>query len=832
MSFLCAFLAGCGGGGGGSTPASTPAYPRTAPTAAVLNAPDDVDYAARKAEFAAGGEYNVSWKRINDPSIDGTDRHLDRINAAAAYARGATGTGQTIAIVDSGILQTHREFSGSGKVTKKTDPGYYPTDRDKFHGTAVAALAVGNRDGGSGLNMHGVAFDARVHFTEIRLGESDGIYRPYKLENHSDLDDRSDAKKFSEIIKTAQAANAAIVNASFGVNGAISQYDWREVRSRLGHTAAALAQASTRDADKVIIVWAAGNAGGHELPDSGKPVFDSPELRSGLGAYFPKELQSHVLAVVALDQDGTIASYSNRCGIAKSFCLAAPGSAIVSAGRYSDTSYTADLSFSPTGLFYGTSFAAPLVSGSLALLRQYFRGQLGNTELVDRLLATANRKGIYADSAIYGHGLVDLDAATAPVGALMTGLPGDPGSRPLADSGITASGGAFGASLQRQLADVEMVGFDALGAPFFQSAGAYVAPPVRVRNHTDGIEREVQNLPLTASPWVNSGAKLSLAMGRDGRITEARFAGLADGWWLSYGHHAGQALGLYTDSSVHDINRVDYRMDDTGSAVKREFGDPLAFTAPYLSLVRHGPGIGWSNSWRGGGLGFALMHGTPQFDGYQNPGGERGIGALLDYRLRGRFNSPGLWLQAGVVREADGFLGTRPRGAFGAARATTTFAGVNGTWALGSAHNRDVRGASWRLLASAYLGHTRSRVGHSLLRDAGTISSSTFSVGVARASLWRHGDWFGLQLSQPLRVERGNLALRLPTGRTRYGQVLHKDYDVNLAPTGRSILARTTYRLLVAGDALTTNVGVEHQPQHQSGRGIQRFIRLSFEKRF
>ena len=65
----------------------------------------------------------------------------------------------------------------------------------------------------------------------------------------------------------------------------------------------------------------------------------------------------------------------------------------------------------------GTSFAAPLVSGSLALLKQLFP-TVGNYELVNRLLVTANKTGIYADSSIYGQGLLDLNSATRPVGNL------------------------------------------------------------------------------------------------------------------------------------------------------------------------------------------------------------------------------------------------------------------------------------------------------------------------------------------------------------------------------------------------------------------------------
>ena len=161
-------------------------------------------------------------------------------------------------------------------------------------------------------------------------------------------------------------------------------------RKGFKHTAKELAQAGIPDADKIIVVWGAGNNG-----------YTSTGLISGLGVHFP-ELRKHVLTVVAVDKNGKIKVDSkekwdwgsNQCGRAQSFCLAAAGP-----GHYARPRHK---SLGPEGYkpFEGTSAAAPLVSGGLALLRQYFsvdnedgtrNYQLGNTELVERLLATAYR---------------------------------------------------------------------------------------------------------------------------------------------------------------------------------------------------------------------------------------------------------------------------------------------------------------------------------------------------------------------------------------------------------------------------------------------------------
>ncbi|MDA7972850.1 MAG: hypothetical protein MPK10_09880, partial [Gammaproteobacteria bacterium] len=367
-------------------------------------------------------------------------------------------------------------------------------------------------------------------------------------------------------------------------------------------------------------------------------------------------------------------------------------------------------------------------------------------EPAPRLLATADRTGIYADSDTYGHGLVDLDAATAPVGALMTSLPGDPNARPFAGGGFSLRGGAFGAAMQDALAGVKVAAFDQLGAPFFFPAARIAQAPraraATLREHSVEVG-EAQN------------ARLSLFTAGGAPHVEA--ARLRSGnWWLGYGNHDG---GMESAT----------------------FHMPSAFASPYLQLVRDGPGLGWSGKLPGGaGLGFALMHGAPQFANFaeQNDGeNHRDLGALFEYRPR-----DALSLQLGAVREADGFLGAHARGDFGRAGAGTAFAGVQGDW------DAPRSWGDWRLRASAYLGGTRADIdGDGMLRGARGIVSSAFALGAARASLARRGDRLGLRLSQPLRAERGAAHLRLPAGRTRFGEVVHRDHKVELAPSGRNL---------------------------------------------
>ena len=200
----------------------------------------------------------------------------------------------------------------------------------------------------------------------------------------------------------------------------------------------------------------------------------SVEFFPGLPVYFP-ELRGHFISVVATGEDGRIAWISNRCGIAAEWCLAAPGDNMRLAyfGPHPDNNSP---NHRGTYTHFGAIYAAPMVTGGLVVMKQYFRDQLSNTALVSRLLETANDRGIYADSAIYGHGLMDLGAATAPVGtaSFALGERVDGAASPAAQTRV-GLGGAFGDGLTQAFADREVAAFDTLGAPFWYSLDSFAS---------------------------------------------------------------------------------------------------------------------------------------------------------------------------------------------------------------------------------------------------------------------------------------------------------------------------------------------------------------------
>ena len=146
--------------------------------------------------------------------------------------------------------------------------------------------------------------------------------------------------------------------------------------------------------------------------------------------------------------------------LAKDFCISAPGENIT--GAYVTNEYPVNDYY---GTGSGTSFAAPFVSGAIALLTEKFRGQLTGQEILQRIYATANKEGVYSNSDIYGQGLLDLKKAIEPVGQTYFISPITNQITNFSKANIFLSSPLFG-NLQSMDDKLVLTYFDELGAPF------------------------------------------------------------------------------------------------------------------------------------------------------------------------------------------------------------------------------------------------------------------------------------------------------------------------------------------------------------------------------
>ena len=810
-------LAGCSSGGGGqqdssggtTIPPITTNQDNSAPpwSSFSAQAQDPDDFATLVSEFETD-----EYRGMNG---------LEMINASSAYARGATGEGVRIGVIDSGVYEEHEEFArGTGDKVTFAGSDYSDdrprTDEALGHGTIVAGVIAANRDNnnfGSGFKMHGVAFDASIDAYEIPLGSGGGPYDPLEIGDVNFSTDNYFATRF-----TTMANRNQIVNMSFGFSGVITAYSAAEIESAFSTSLDALRQSNKSRGSRSIFVVAAGNAW-NDLDEFGNVVdASSPELLPGLPYLFP-ELKDHMLAVAAVDSSGEISFFSNRCGAAADFCLAAPGGGDAN----SDGEFGSDEIIwgpspppedgEPDRDYYagtlGTSFAAPLVSGSLALLKQMFPS-VGNHELVNRLLTTANKEGIYSDSSIYGQGLLDLDRATRPVGAtaVATGASLDSGLVPVGESSINTFGGALGSSLQAQLADQTLVVFDEQGFPFLQTADRLItsAPlqsPASRLNHSTGQLENGSKVQL-GTGYVTAGYSTNPAdpiqpdyfalQSRDSRGIE-RFAGLNanPGWFF----------GLYADSFVSPATT------DNDSS----------FAAPWLRFARNGWSSGGALALGDGKFRMGVFEGSASWNRFQPVSEHRGNGAMLEYQLPTRQLS--LSIQSGFVNESDTFLGTEFGSALGQMeKSETFFAGING--------HLQIR-ENWQGLFALYSGTTDSGLNSGLLELDNAIASSAWSLGLSGHSIWQRNDRFTVYLAQPLRIEQGQASLQLASGRTIDRQVIYQTVAIDLQPRGREQQLEMNYQFAWGRATATARAEYIHQPDHNIHNSSYSEVTLSLQ---
>ena len=317
------------------------------------------DYRARisdivQAEDEPGRRLPVRPQNTVSDTDYSRQTYLDYLNMSTVW-NSYTGSGVTVAVIDTGIDTDHPEFAGriseysynatQDKIVKDwlTEDGSYDwslVEDEQGHGTAVTGVLAANMNSGS---VVGVAPNVTI------------------LTIKAECDAMGAFKRTSDLVFGLYYAierDVQIVNMSFGVY--INNY-FAE--------AAQLAY----DSD-VICVASAGNDATASLC---YPAADE-----------------HVIGVGALGEEWTLAGYSNY---GENSDLVAPGS-----------TYTT-LAGGSYGTMRGTSFSAPLISGALALYAQSDRYTTFE-EVTQLLYASCYDLGELGNDWEYGFGAPDLSA--------------------------------------------------------------------------------------------------------------------------------------------------------------------------------------------------------------------------------------------------------------------------------------------------------------------------------------------------------------------------------------------------------------------------------------
>jgi membrane-anchored mycosin MYCP len=307
------------------------------------------------------------------------------------------GSGQTVAVIDTGVSR-HRLLPHLVPGGDYVSAGDGTADCDG-HGTIVAGIIGASPDPGDAFE--GIAPDAAI----IAIRQSSNRFRA--------ADDPSgigfgDVDTLAMAVRTAADMGATVIN--------ISTVACLSAEDELDDRALGAALAYAVDVKNVVVVAAAGNVGSPGQCSDQNPTTDP--LRPGRPNWSdvktvasPGWYDDYVLTVASVGRDG----------VPSPFSLAGPwvDVAAVAEGVVSldpDGEGLIDKLGDDESPISGTSYAAPVVSGVVALLRSR-SPELTARQVMQRIEDTAHRPSAGWDPVV-GHGTIDaLAAVTAGPGS-------------------------------------------------------------------------------------------------------------------------------------------------------------------------------------------------------------------------------------------------------------------------------------------------------------------------------------------------------------------------------------------------------------------------------
>lgn len=704
--------------------------------------------------MAVPTQYNTTEFRRSD----GPGQH----NAHVAWAAGHTGAGVTIAVVDTGIDIDSPEFAGRlAADSADLYPSRNHLDATTDHGTNVALVAAAARNG---TGVLGVAWQAQVLAIRADEPNSCNSDNAASTTDCSFLDD-----DIARGIDYALAHGARVINLSLGGEGGAN---------------VAVEQAVARaTAAGVLVVIAASNDGLPGLEDFAKEV-----IAVGNGA---------VLVVGAVDENYAMADFSNRPGPDTQFFLAARGDSVCC--QYRDGQLYVD----PEGFIYlysGTSFATPQVSGAAALLADAFPNLTGQ-QIADILLRSAFDAGAVGADAVFGRGILDINRALQPLGT--TTLAGTGTSLTLGQASGTLSpamGDALAAvGLPTLVLDEYARAFTAeLGGSFQSAAGRsplHSALAGQQRQFSGGGAGAAVAFTVDASGAAQA-LRLTSGESEQARVLAARVAlQLSPSTQLGFAYAQG-ADGLVAQLQGHERPAFMIAGSSLGDAGLWQGSDGAVALRHRLGqwglTVSAESGQTWSTG---------IERRAAALRGVRQAADLASIGVALDRRFGSLDTALGLtWLG-----EEASLLGAQFQPGLGLHGADTLFLDFSAGWSMGT---------DWRLGASLRQGQTRARSG-ALVASGSRLTTRGFALDLQRRNVLARGDALALRLSQPLRVEGGQLGLSLPSS-WDYATLSAQStlHWLALEPSGRELDAELAWRGPVWGGDASTSFYWRRDPGH------------------
>lgn len=652
-----------------------------------------------------------------------------QLKAGAAYELGLTGAGTRIAILGAPVDPNNPELAGRlvdagedfGTILRDDGAGgttllARPADSfvyDQRQESDMAAVAAGARDY---YDFMGVAPEAQI--VSFRIDQ---------------IREAADGTRTGQSSSSGWSSNARAIEAGldqgirlFAQAGGLASHspatDAAWYRSQPGFSQFQAAN-DRAGRDGALMIYAAGDDGASTAAN---------------WLLVNDDNRRNIMLVGAVDADNVILAGSARAGLAKDNYLVAPGSWYTTGAGGSRQALT------------GTAYAAASVAGAAALIMERWP-QLRGEEVADILFSTATDLGDSGVDPVYGHGLVDLEAAMQPQGAQL-------GSG-LRESAIAVTGAVlpegFGTSgLAGALSSVTVL--DAFGRDYQASLGGLVA--------------SVPSIPSLAS--------------RVEALTTDRMAGFATSRLsVSFSYHVRQFAGregvdgpqtsLGSAYLAGAAGRFDWQL---GLRTSLATGQGALGLAPVEDgLAAYAPGADRN-------IGFGMGVGRGRI-GLVAASGAHGNGRTTAVAVE--YGRGGTTLRAGLVHEQGTVMGAESTGALKLGSSVRTF--------MVEAKQSLSLGAGWTLGAYGSIGLSRIKAdSRSLFDDWGDVIGTRFGLSV-NGDLGRHGR-IDFGLAQPLTIERADARLLLPTGYDRATRSLRMvNQRVDLSADERPLLLSAGY---------------------------------------
>ena len=345
----------------------------------------EVDAAALDALASDPEVVSIEEDKLLKPMLE---ESVPLIGAPRAWSQGFGGSGQAIAILDTGVDKDHRFLAGKvvseacysgggrgeslcpGGLAESTSPGSGlpcsdPDLPDCFHGTHVAGIAAGR-----GPDFSGVARDASLISIQV--------FSKFEPDDCSDEDDAEEADK--PCMRTSSTDQISGLERILELS---DRFDIAAVNMSIGSYETFAGECDHLSPSKKNIIDQLGTVGIATIAASG-----NEESTTGIGS--PACISS-VVSVGSTDDgsSGRDGSETTRDGVSD-FSNSSPELDLLAPGRWITSSYPENY-FATT---YGTSLAVPHVAGAWAVLKS----KAPNAS-VDQVLSALKNAGVsIADS--------------------------------------------------------------------------------------------------------------------------------------------------------------------------------------------------------------------------------------------------------------------------------------------------------------------------------------------------------------------------------------------------------------------------------------------------